>query len=145
MKSVKLIVLIASLLFVAVSCNKEGVTHLKKLEKITIQMECVIDGETVSYPEVNHMVFIWDGKLLSRIDYYDEGEFDGTVDYSNNEQNRVTTIDPNNIIQSQTTHDSSHSSSIYTYTYKNHLPETCTETVRNGEDVIKYVYHYYYK
>ena len=145
MKSVKLIVLIASLLFVAVSCNKEGVTHLKKLEKITIQMECVIDGETVSYPEVNHMVFIWDGKLLSRIDYYDEGEFDGTVDYSNNEQNRVTTIDPNNIIQSQTTLDSSHSSSIYTYTYKNHLPETCTETVRNGEDVIKYVYHYYYK
>lgn len=145
MKSVKLIVLIASLLFVAVSCNKEGVNHLKRLEKITIQMECVIDGETVSYPEVNHMVFIWDGKLLSRIDYYDEGEFDGTVDYSNNEQNRVTTIDPNNIIQSQTTLDSSHSSSIYTYTYKNHLPETCTETVRNGEDVIKYVYHYYYK
>ena len=145
MKSAKLIVLIASLLFVAVSCNKEGVNHLKRLEKITIQMECVIDGETVSYPEVNHMVFIWDGKLLSRIDYYDEGEFDGSVDYSNNEQNRVTTIDPNNIIQSQTTLDSSHSSSIYTYTYKNHLPETCTETVRNGEDVIKYVYHYYYK
>ena len=143
MKSVKLIGLIISIFFVFISCNKEDVNKHKRLDKITIQMECIIDGETVSYPEVNHMVFNWNSKMLTGIDYYDEGEYGWSDNFDTPKS--VETIDPNNIIQSQTNSDLSYSNSTYTYTYRGKLPETRTETVRNGEDVIKYIYHYYYK
>lgn len=259
MKSVKLIGLIISILLFVASCNKEDGYKHKRLDKITIQMECVIDGETVSYPEVNHMVFFWDGKLLSSIDYYDEGEYWWSDVYSYDDQKRVTSIEShgmhrktdflyegdklkqaivkenkntencyytwednklsqmtviyqsgdtssvvrfywngnnvsksihntiapatysleyeydnylnpfhnlfpfssltartsynehdygfnqNNVIRALTILDTEEDLHIYTYTYKGKYPDTRTETVRNGEDVIKYIYRYYYK
>ncbi len=143
MKSAKLIGLIISILLIVASCNKEDVYKHKRLDKITIQMECVIDGETVSYPEVNHMVFNWNGKLLTGIDYYDEGEYGWSDNYDTPKS--AEKINPNNIIPSQTSLAPSYTHSTYSYTYKGQLPDTRTETVRNGEDVIKYIYRYYYK
>ena len=146
MKAITRIILLAmGGIFLITACQKDNNVSKRKLDKITIQMECIIDGETVSYPEVNHMVFFWDGKLLDRIDYYDEGEYLRTAEYSYDEQNKVTTINPNDIIQSQTRPDTNYINSTYTFTYRNNTPETCTETVHNGDDVIKYIYHYYYK
>ncbi len=143
MKSAKLIGLIISILLIVASCNKEDIFKHKRLDKITIQMECVIDGETVSYPEVNHMVFNWNGKLLTGIDYYDEGEYGWSDNYDTPKS--AEKINPNNIIPSQTSLAPSYTHSTYSYTYKGKLPDTRTETVRNGEDVIKYIYRYYYK
>lgn len=96
MKRFSYSLILISLLILCSSCQKDGVYKPeKKLSKTTTIVEGIIEGQPINENE-DEMTFYWEGKKLTRIDYYSNTIYAYTVTYNYDNKGRVTSIKESN-------------------------------------------------
>ncbi len=134
MKNIKfLFMLVIASALVFVGCQKEGAYKpSKKIDHTTISVD--------NSGELTDMKFTWDGNLLSKIEYYDEGEYYWTAQYTYDSKKRVTKIeDVQYGEKAEFTYDGS--KLVKMVFYDNNVIECTADVEHNGSKISRIVYN----